>query len=278
MRQLYRKRAVRVIRLVFLAAICLAFLFPVWLMIMNSFTPAMGFLRMPPRLIPYTFILKNYALIFAIRQLPRWLVNTAIIMGVTIIGGVLVNGAAGYVFAFARFRFLKPLFVALLIPIFVCGYTTIIAKFVIVGALMLPPIAAVLSMAVFWPTGIYLFRNYFSSMPISLVESARLDGASEWLILMRVVLPLCNPIHGACMVFLGMGALGSYVWQMLNLQLIETRTLIVGLILSAIDVYAVKNIGYEMAVGTILFLPYLLIFSFSSRYFVEGLTGGALKA
>ena len=274
---IYTKQIKLVFRLLLLAIICIAFLFPVWLMIMNSFTPAMGFLRMPPRLLPYTFTLKNYEIALSLRYMSRWILNTIIVMGVTIVGGVLINGAAGYVFAFAKFRFLKVLFVALIIPIFVSSYTTIIAKFIIVGKLGMPGLMAVLSMSIFWPTGIYLFRNYFRSMPVSLVESARLDGAWEWTILMRVVLPVCKPILGASIVFLGMGALGSYIWQMLNLQAIETRTFIVGLILSAIDVYAVKNIGYEMAVGTLLFLPYLLIFSFSSRYFLEGLTGGALK-
>ena len=266
-----------IIRITILALICLVFLFPVWLMIVNSFTPARAFLKMPPRLVPYIFTTKNYQRALSMRYLTRWVFNSIIVMSVIIVGGVLSNGAAGYVFAFAKFKYKKALFIALLLPIFVCSYTTLISKFIIVGKLGLSGMMAVLSMSIFWPTGIYLFRNYFNSMPASLIESARLDGAREWTILMRIVLPICKPILGAAIVFLGMGALGDYIWQMLNLQAIETRTFLVGLMLSALDVYAIKNIGYELAVGTLLFLPYLLIFSFSSRYFLEGLTGGALK-
>ena len=246
-------------------------------MLVNSFTPARAFLKMPPRLVPYIFTLKNYEQALSLRYLPRWIMNSLGIMMVIIVLGVFVNGGAGYVFAFAKFKLKNTIFIALLLPIFVCRYTVLISQFIVVGKLSLPGLVAVLSMSIFWPTGIYLFRNYFNSIPISLVESARLDGAKEWTILIRIVLPICKPILGAAIVFLGMGALGDYIWQMLNLQLVETRTFLVGLMLSALDVYAIKNIGYELAVGTLLFLPYLLIFSFSSRYFLEGLTGGALK-
>ncbi len=271
------RHTIIIFKYVLLFTICAVFLFPVWLMLTNSFTPARAFLRMPPRLIPYTFTLKNYEQALSLRYLPRWIINSLIIMVVIIVFGVFANGGAGYVFAFAKFKFKNTIFIALLLPIFVSKYTVLISQFIVVGKLNLPGLLAVLSMSIFWPTGIYLFRNYFLSIPTSLVESARLDGAKEWTILVRIVLPICKPILGAAIVFLGMGALGDYIWQMLNLQLVETRTFLVGLMLSALDVYAIKNIGYELAVGTLLFLPYLLIFSFSSRYFLEGLTGGALK-
>jgi len=266
-----------IVKLTLLFSICAVFLFPAWLMLINSFTPAKAFLRMPPKLIPYKFTLINYKQAMSLRYLPQWILNSAIVTIVIICAGVLINGAAGYVFAFAKFRFKSVLFVALLLPIFVTRYTLLISQFIIVGKLHLSGILAVLSMSIFWPTGIYLFRNYFGTIPISLIESARLDGAKEWVILSRIVLPICKPILGASIVFLGMGALGDFIWQMLNLQEIQTRTFLVGLMLSAIDVYAIKNIGYELTVGTLLFIPYLVIFSFSSRYFLEGLTGGALK-
>jgi multiple sugar transport system permease protein len=137
--------------------------------------------------------------------------------------------------------------------------------------------AAVIVMSVFWSTGIFLFRNYFKSIPSSIIESARIDGASEWTILTRIVLPLSKPIIGAAIVFLGMGALGDYLWQMLNLQTPESQTFLVGLMSTTINVYVVKNIGYDLTVGTLLFLPYLLLFAISSRYFIGGLTGGAIK-
>jgi ABC-type glycerol-3-phosphate transport system permease component len=74
-----------------------------------------------------------------------------------------------------------------------------------------------------------------------------------------------------------MGALGDFVWQMLNLQTPESQTFLVGLMSTTLNVYTVKNIGYDLTVGTLLFLPYLLLFAFSSRYFISGFTGKDFK-
>jgi ABC-type glycerol-3-phosphate transport system permease component len=263
-------------------------MFPTWLMVANSLSPARGFLRNPPRLLPYTFTLENYERALTMRSvptkasngfplIPRWLLNTAILALVLVAVGVLINGAAGYAFCFARPRWMQALFWAMMAPIFVTRYVLLISQFIIVGKLHLSGMAAVVAMSIFWSTGIYLFRNYFKSIPMSIIESARIDGASEWTILTRIVLPLSKPILGASIVFLGMGALGDYVWQMLNLQQPAAQTFLVGLMSSIINVYVVKNIGYDLTVGTLLFMPYLLLFALSSRYFIGGLTGGALK-
>lgn len=263
-------------------------LFPSWLMVMNSFSPAKAFLRSPPRLLPYQWTLENYKRAFTVRQitghtevnyylLPRWLANTAILLVVYVVGGVLINGAAGYVFCFAKARAFRWLFWVMMTPIFVSRFVLLIAQIMILGKLRISGLAAVFVMSMPWCTGIYLFRNYFRSIPLSIIESARIDGAGEWTVLTRIVLPVSKPIVGAAVVFLGMGALGDYVWQMLNLHRPEQMTYLVGLMATTLNVMAVKNIGYNLAVGTLLFLPYLALFAFSSKYFISGLTGGALN-
>jgi ABC-type glycerol-3-phosphate transport system permease component len=260
-----------------LFVICAALLFPVWLMVVNAFTPAKMFLRVPPRLVPYDFTLANFKQALSITYLPRWIANTGVLLGIIITAGVLVNGAAGYVFAFAKFPGKQIIFWSMLTPIFVTRFSILISQFIIVGWLHLDNLWAVVAMSIFWPSGIFLFRNYFNSIPMSIVESARIDGASEWTILRRIVLPICKPIVGMSVVFLGMGVLGDYIWQMLNLQTDDVKTYLVGLMNTTMDFYTAKSIGYNLAVGTLLFIPYLLLFAFSSKYFIEGLTGGATK-
>lgn len=268
-------RAARLAVFLLLAVLLLA---PTWMMIANSFSPAQGFLRHPPRLFPYRWTLENYHRVVSLPLLSRWILNTFALAVLLIGAGILVNGTAGYVFCFGRFRWLKALFWLMMTPIFVSRYVLIISQFVVVGKLGLTGILAVLSMSLLWSTGIFLFRNYFRSIPLSLVESARLDGATEWQVFCRVVLPLSKPILGVAIVFLGMGALGDYIWQMLNLQAARSQTYLVGLMASTLTAALhVRSIGYDLAVGTMLFLPYLALFSFSSRYFIAGLTGGAIK-
>jgi ABC-type glycerol-3-phosphate transport system permease component len=265
------------LKLLFLAAVCLVLLLPLWLMATGGFTPSQAFLKIPPNIIPKVFTLVNYRAIGRMPFLGRWIANSALVLVTIVVAGVVVNGAAGYVFGFASHRWVKVLFWAMMAPIFVTRMVLIISQFVIVGRLGLRGLVAVVGMSIYWPTGIFLFRNYFGSVPMSIVESARLDGASEWTIFASVVLPICKPILGAATVFLGMGALGDYVWQMLNLQRPELQTFLVGLMNSTIDVRVVTNIGYDLAVGTVLFVPYLVLFAVSSRYFIKGLTLGGAK-
>lgn len=260
--------------LIFIFAV---FLFPTYLMVINSLSPARGFLRDPPRLTPYQWTIDNYRRALTLPYLPRWILNTAIVAGVLIVGGVVINGAAGYAFCYARPRWFQWIFWAFMLPIFVTRYVLIISQMRLVGLVGLSGLPAVLSMSLFWATGVFLFRNYFRTIPKEILESARMDGAGEWRVLLRVVLPMSGPMIGAAVVFLGMGALGDYIWQMLNLIAVETQTYLVGLMATAINVYAVRNVGYDLAIGVLLFLPYLVLFSVSSRYFIKGLTVGGIK-
>jgi alpha-1,4-digalacturonate transport system permease protein len=260
-----------------LIIICAVLLFPLWLMVSNSFSESKQFLRAPPRVIPAVWTLANYKQLFSIQLLGRWVANTLFIVAATVVAGVIVNGAAGYAFAYGKGKWLTILFWLMMTPIFVTRIVLLIAQFVVVNKLAIRGTPAVILMSVFWATGIFLFRNYFRGIPISIIESAKMDGAGEWAVLLRIVLPIAKPIVGAAIVFLGMGALGDYVWQMLNLQQAETQTFIVGLIKSATYAYSVKNVGYELAIGVFLFIPYLILFSLSSKYFIKGLANGAIK-
>ena len=267
----------RTLRWAILLALFTILLSPSLLMISNSLSPARGFLRNPPRLLPYEWTIDNYRRALSLPLLPRWILNTGMLAGVLIVGGVVINGAAGYAFCYARSRWIRMLFWVFMTPIFVTRYVLIISQIRIVGILGLEGLPAVLSMSLFWATGIFLFRNYFKAIPHEIIECARIDGAGEWRVLMQIVLPMSKPMIGAAIVFLGMGALGDYIWQMLNLQAVESRTYLVGLMATTIDVLAVKNIGYDLAIGTLLFLPYLALFAVSSRYFIKGIAAGAVK-
>ncbi len=267
----------RMLQWAVLLLLFVAVLFPVWLMVANSLSPIKGFLRNPPRLLPSSWTLDHYRRIFALDYLSRWAINTGIVAGFRIVCGVIINGAAGYVFCFNRAKWLTIIFWALMAPIFVSGYVLLISRIRLVSMVGLDGLPAVISMSLFWPVGIFLFRNYFRRIPREIVESARMDGAGEWRVLLQIVLPMSKPMVGAAVVFLGMGALSGYVWQMLNLQAIEIRTYIVGLMGTAMQALAVKNIGQDLAIGVMLFLPYLVLFSVSSRYFIKGLSAGAVK-
>jgi multiple sugar transport system permease protein len=261
-----------------IAAALLAF--PIYMMAQGSFQPIRGVLHIPPMLWPMRPTLENYALVFGQPFLLRWAASSLVVVAGYVVVGIAVNGAAGYVFAMARFPGKEALFVLLIGALLISRQMMIIPQFVVVRALGLREHAAVIAMASLWPVGIFLFRNYFESIPRSLAESARIDGAGEARIFARVMLPLSAPVLGAAVAFKGMEALSDYIWQMLNLQSEETRTLLVGLAGSVAKMRMQRitnNIGYELAVGTVLLVPLVVVFALASRYFVRGLALGGVK-
>ena len=267
----------RVIRFSLLCFVTMALLYPVLLMFSGGFTPRIGFLTPPPKLVPYAVTLSNYRQVFRLHLLTRWLFNSVLVAASLVVGGTTLAALAGYAFHVWRTRLSRVLFWLLLAPIFVTRITVLIPQFVIINRLHLNGLPAVILIPLFWPVGIFFFRNYFSAVPSDFIESARLDGAREWFILAKVMLPLSRPILGVSFVMLGLGALGDYIWQMLNLKHGSAQTLLVGLVNTTIDVTVVNNIGYDLAVATLLFIPYVIIFASASHYFVGGLTVGGLK-
>ena len=241
------------------------------MMIGNSFSADKCFIREPPSILPREFSFQNYRELLSLKLLPRWIGNTALVMSVQVVGSILINGSAAYVFAFHRGRWTRWLFWAFMCPLFVSTYVLLVPQFMVFGKLGMIGLPAVILPGV-WPMGTFLFRNYFKSIPNSLIESARIDGAGEFLIFRKIVLPLSAPILASSAVLLSMGVIGSYVWPMLNLRVPEQQTYLVGLMASAINVYAIKNIGKDLAIGVMCMIPYVVIFSFSNRYFIGGLT------
>jgi ABC-type glycerol-3-phosphate transport system permease component len=127
---------------------------------------------------------------------------------------------------------------------------------------------------------LYLARTYFETIPQSLLESARIDGATEFQVLGKIVFPISIPIITALSIFASVGALQDYIWQALVLQDPNKQTLLVGLMRYSMERgggdLALNPIGRGLAVGTVLLLPLLVIFLLANRYFVSSI-GGAVK-
>jgi multiple sugar transport system permease protein len=263
-------------RAVFLVALMATWLVPTVMMVGNSLSSDKSFSRVPPTMFPRRFSTQNYRELLGLKLFPRWVANTALIASVHVVGQILINGAAGYVFAFGKQPWLRWLFWVFMLPIFVSQYVLLVPQFVVFGKLGMIGLPAVLLPGV-WATGIFLFRNYFKTIPASFTESARMDGSGEWTIFRKVVLPLSGPIVASAVVLISMGVVGSYIWPMLNLRVPEQQTYLVGLMNSAINVYAVRNVGRDMAIGVLAMAPYLAIFAVSSRYFIQGLTTGGTR-
>ena len=237
---------------------------------------------MPPEWLPLSPALENYQWVFE-QNVGMFALNTVVITGATVVGSTVVSCMAAYAFAFYDWRGKKTLWLLLLAGIMIPVISLIIPRFVVMRQLGLGGTRlAVILPALLAPQHMYLARNYFETVPRSLLDSARMDGANEFQILGRIVAPISRPIIACLAIFTAVGSMGDYLWPMLQLQKASRRTMLIGLT-SAVREYRgeladtiINPLGRQFAVAMVLLVPILLVFFAASRYFTSAL-GGALK-
>jgi ABC-type glycerol-3-phosphate transport system permease component len=140
---------------------------------------------------------------------------------------------------------------------------------------------SVILTGVFDPVGFFLMHDFMKRIPRDFVESARIDGAGEIRILLRIMFPLCKPVLGVVMAFQSLTMLSDFMWQRLLLQDEAQMTWVVGIVSRSYAIFVrhqyVRNYGVEMSSGILLFLPMLIIFLLANRSFIGGITLGGLK-
>ena len=123
--------------------------------------------------------------------------------------------------------------------------------------------------------GVFMLKGFFDSVPDSLRESGKLDGASEFTIFLRLIMPIVKPGIGALFILNFVQVWTNYLWQMLMARSKKMMTLQVGIASLMQDIN--PNFAYKMAGACIAALPMLLIFIFFQKYFTKGITIGAVK-
>jgi multiple sugar transport system permease protein len=268
-------------RIIILVLIATVYLAPCYWMFSGAFQSASVIIKMPPSFFPYTPTLENFAGMLGFGGLlVRWVANTVLITVVSVAGALAVNGCAAYAFSMFRFKGSQFILVVFLASMMVTRYALLIPTFVLLRWYGISGYLAVILPSLFWPTGIYLAVCYFKTIPASLVESARIDGAHEGTILARVVAPLCKPLVAALIIFKGLEVMQDYIWPFLVLQSDGQMTLLVALIRSLYNRMMATRLvdyGYANAVGVVLFVPLLAVFLLASKYFVSGLALGSVK-
>lgn len=206
----------------------------------------------------------------------QYFLNSSYVAAVVTAGNVLFCFWAGY--AFARHRFVGR---AMLLA-------TVLGVMIIPQQVIMIPLYRLISelgwLSTYWalivpwlvtPFGIFLVRQYIENMPADIEDAARLDGAGEWHILFRIVMPLCRPILTVLAIYIFLSNWNSFLFPFLFTDDESHRTLPVGLAF-----YLGKQSidwGHLMAGASIAALPVLLLFSAFQRKIIEGLTAGALK-
>lgn len=258
-------------------------LFPLYWMIKNSFEPNKLIGLWPPAVLPNwdQLTLKNYLSLIKRFPLVIWFLNNLAVATVRTAGAIFFGSLAGYAFAKLRFFGREVIFWILLPVLMVPSFILIIPQYQLIyslgwvdtyWALMVPGITGGV-----W--AMFLMRQFMHTIPNELIESARIDGASEFLIFRAIIAPLALPGMAVLGIFEFIGNWNSFLYPLIVTTNKLMRTLPVGLsmLASPKDTGQVVPIGEVMAGAAIAAIPMIIVFLFFQRYFLKGITIGAVK-
>jgi multiple sugar transport system permease protein len=229
---------------------------------------------------PRHIVASNYQKVFEY-PIARWAQNSLIVASVSTVLGVLFGAMAGYALARLHFPGKKLLFALLIASLMIPTEMTIVPMFVgflkaklanTYIALILPNIANVLS--------VYIFRQFFLSLPRELEDAAAIDGCSRFGVFWRIGLPLARSPMIAATILLFTQNWNAFLWPLLIVFEEDMKTMPVG-IASFTPVIGshtqLEGFGPAMAAVTLLSIPSMFIFLLLQRYFIQGITQTGLK-
>jgi len=251
-------------------------LLPLFWMISTSFKEVRAAIKIPPEWIPADPTLINYERLFARAPAFRWFANSAIVAVAHTLSMLLFCSMAGYAFAKKEFPGKTAIFWTLLSTMMIPGMVLLVPLFLLVskmglmnnyGGLILPGLVGAF--------GVFLMKQFIGTLPNELLDAARIDGASEFGVYSRVILPLSKPALAVLGIFSFMGAWNDFLWPLLITQSKDMRTLAVGL--ATLQQESMTDFGLLMAGSTFAAVPMIIIFFAFQKHFLKGLTIGALK-
>jgi multiple sugar transport system permease protein len=192
-------------------------------------------------------------------------------------GNLLFSSMAGYAFAKLDFAGKRLLFGLVLAMLIIPGVTTFVPLFVLVSNLGLSNsyLGLILPFVV-TPLGVFLMRQFINDVPDSLVEAARLDGAGDARIFLRVVLPLCRPPLATLAILTFLAQWNNFLWPLVIAQTEDHYTLPVALALFSVGANG-TNYGLLLAGAVTVVTPIVLLFLVLQKQFIQGIANTGLK-
>ncbi|QXT64380.1 carbohydrate ABC transporter permease [Tessaracoccus palaemonis] len=221
--------------------------------------------------------LENWVMLFTDSgQYFTWFFNSVFVTVVQVVLTLLISAFVAYGFAMYDFRFKNTLFVAVLLIMSVPFEMMMLPLYIQINdmglqdtytAVILPFLAAAVT--------IMFFRQYLRGIPKDIVEAGRIDGVSEYGIFFRLVLPLMKPAFAAMAILNGMSSWNNFLWPLLALRSADKYTLPIGLN-TLLTPYG-NNYDLLLVGSVFSLLPIFVLFIAFQRFFIEGMTAGAVK-
>ncbi len=274
-----------ILKYILLLVLAFSYMLPFIWMFTSALKDDSQVFNVPPIWIPHPAYWENFWNAWTTLSFNRWLYNTVVKYAVPVTVGTVVSSAiVAYGFSRIRWRMRGIFFAVCLATMMVPGQVTLVPLFIIFKKLEWVNSFKPLVVPAFFGGGafnIFLLRQFFLTLPLELSDAARIDGASEFGILFRIVLPLSKPALTVVALFRFMGAWNDYFGPLIYLNSENNWTLARGIERLRGSVYEVgysrMAYPYLMAVSTIVTLPILVAFFFAQRTFIEGISLTGIK-
>ena len=251
-------------------------LLPLLYAISIAFMPSGELFTTELNLFPKNPTVKNFVDAFTTIPLLRFVLNSFIMAGSITIAQIITCSLAAFAFSFLEFKGRNVLFMIVLATMMVPSEATIVSNYLTVGNLgMLDTYPVLIVPYLTSAMGIFLFRQFYMSFPISLYESAKLDGCSNLRFIVRILIPLTKSAIGAMAVYTFINAWNMYMWPLLVTGSNNMRTVQIGIsMLNSVDS---QSITMMIAGVVMVIIPSIAIFIVGQKQLIRGMFSGAVK-
>ena len=280
------EKTTRLLSYVLLTLLAITFLLPLYWMFTGSFKLQSVTMALPPEIFPTNPTLENWTRLFT-GPWPvwRWVLNSMAVSLLTVVLVLAISSLTGYGFGKKKFPGSNALFIILLSTMFLPNQVILIPLFLLVHSLHMTSttLGTYFAMAmpmISSPFGIFLIKQFCSTIPDELLDAARIDGASEWDVFTLIILPLLRPALAALAIFTFNQAWNYFMWHFVIATDKSQYTLPVGIsIISRTPAIGkmLTDIGLTMAGGSFGAFFMIVLFVAFQQYFIKGITFGAVK-
>ncbi len=262
---------------ILISAIAVIMVLPFYWMLITSVSPIRDILAFPPKWIPSHLAFGNFIEVFNTAPFHLYYLNSFLVAVICVGCSVFLGLFAAYAFAVYRFPLQNFFFLLILSTIMIPFQVTSVALYILLAkmgwintlwGIVAPNFASAL--------GIFLIRQGIKTIPIDLIEAARLDGSSEMRIVLTIIAPLIKPMLATVAMILFLNSWNDFLWPVIVINSANLRTIPVGLALFK-DPYGSMDYGPLMAATVISVGPLLLVYFFSQKFIIKGIAMTGLK-
>ena len=252
------------------------FFFPILWIVFSSLKPQSELFTFPLSFLPVNPTLENYFASFRSGNFARYFFNSTFVAVNSTIITVLINTMAGYALSKYYFKGRDLIFFIMIATLMIPLQVILVPIFILeknlgllnsLWGIIIPPAAT--------PTGIFLARQYMLTVPNSLIEAARIDGAGEWFIFQRIIIPLSKPIIATIAIFSFMWRWNDFLWPFIVISRQKKYTLQLALA-NFVGQYDV-DWSKLLSMTVISIIPLIIVFLIFQKYFIKGMTSGGVK-